>query len=307
MTNVIVAFVNVGQGDCIVGVDRNSGHALLVDCPAGRHEDALATLEAYDATRLELAVVTHQHLDHLGGVYSTVTSFPTDCVRMNAITEIPADPDEKKKLRAAFRAICGLPRLNIATAGAYAGDAGQVGELCWRVLAPDHSQLLFAQSVSRSNHASIVVKLAIGAHNILLSSDADMESWSAIMARGTDVCADVYQLPHHGASMEATSAGLDFGQVLDAVEASYYLISVGSGNNYGHPAKSTLGEIRNRRGQVRTLCTQLNAVCAGTAQGANVSCAGTVTITFLNGTMTVSPSVADHGDAVSALPAAQCI
>jgi hypothetical protein len=74
-----------------------------------------------------------------------------------------------------------------------------------------------------------------------------------------------------------------------------------------HPASSTLKEIRNRRGQVHTLCTQLNAVCAGGAQGANVSCAGTIAITFLDEGMTVSPSVADHGDAVSALPAAQCI
>ncbi len=307
MTNVIVAFVNVGQGDCIVGVDRNSGRALLVDCPAGRHEDALAALEAYGVTRLELAVVTHQHLDHLGGVYSTVTSFPTGCVRMNPITHMPADPEEKKKLRAALRAIWGLPRLNIATAGAYAGDAGQVGEIGWRVLAPDHSQLLFAQSVSRPNHASIVVKLSVAAHSILLSSDADLESWATIMARETDISADVYQLPHHGANMEAASAGIGLSQILDVVEASYYLISVGSSNSYGHPASSTLTEIRHRRGQAHTLCTQLNAVCGGGSQGANVSCAGTVSITFFEDKMTVSPSVADHGDAVSALPAAQCI
>ncbi len=305
MTNVIVGFVNVGQGDCIVAVDRNSGHALLVDCPEGRHQDALAALRSYGATSLELAVVTHQHLDHLGGVYSTVTSFPTSCVRMNGGTHVPADPEEKKKLRAALRAMAGLPRLNVATAGATVGDQGRVGEIRWRVLAPDHSQVLFAQSVSRPNHASVVIKLSVANRSILLSSDADAESWAAIISRGANIAADVFQIPHHGASM--VDGPVDLGQLLDAVQASLHLVSVGSSNNYGHPAESTLADIRTRRGRAQTFCTQLNAVCAGKAPGANASCAGTVTLTFVDDAMTVSPGAAEHSAAVSVLPAAQCI
>jgi competence protein ComEC len=307
MTNVVVALVDVGQGDCVLAVDRESGEALLVDCPEGRHRAALAALQDFGARRLNTAVVTHQHLDHLGGVYAVATSCPTSCIRVNPATHVPADRDERRKLRAALRAIAGLPRHNIATIGAYAEEEGAVGQLRWRVVAPDHSQMLDAQATSSPNHASIVMKLHAGACTVLLGSDADAASWTKIIARGSDIAADVFQLPHHGASMTGEGGHISLAQVLDVVCASYHLISVGSRNSYGHPARSTLADIRARRGRAQTLCTQLNAVCAGRAPGADVSCAGTVAVWVTDATMSVSTSVGGHRAAVSALPAAQCV
>jgi len=211
------------------------------------------------------------------------------------------------KLRAALRALRGLPRHNVTLAGAGVGDEGAVGELRWQVLAPDHSQLIGAQADNNPNHASVVMMLSVGTHSVLLGSDADTNSWAAIMARDLDIKADVFQLPHHGASMISDGNHLGLSELLDAVQASYYVISVGSHNGYGHPAISTLGDIRARRGQVQTFCTQLNAVCAGHAPGTNIKCAGTVAITFHDNAITISPSVTEHSAAVRRLPAAQCV
>lgn len=308
MTDVVVAFVDVGQGDCVVAVDRCSGDALLVDCPEGRHEQALAALHEHGAHRLQAAFITHQHLDHLGGVYSTVTSFPTSCVRLNPVSHVPADPDERKKLRAALRALHGLLRQNISlVVGVNSGDEGSVGIVQWQVLAPDGSQLLLSQADSKPNHASVVMRLSIGQYRVLLGSDADPDSWMGIIERNRDLKADVFQLPHHGADMTNTSNHLSLSDLLDTVQASYHVISVGSHNSYGHPSASTLAEIRARRNRAQTLCTQLNAVCAARTPGINVRCAGTIAFAFSEQGLVTSTSVSAHAVAIRRLPTPQCV
>src|SRR5690242_10278291 len=109
MTDVIVVFLEVGQGDCTLVVDREASRAVMIDCPAGRQGEALAEISATGATRLALAIATHSDLDHLGGIYPVVTKVPTDLVRLNMAPVVPADPDERKRLKAALRSLASLP------------------------------------------------------------------------------------------------------------------------------------------------------------------------------------------------------
>jgi competence protein ComEC len=304
LSSVAVSFLDVGQGDCTIAVDLEHGNAIMFDCPESGHEVALMALEASGATSLKLALVSHQHLDHLGGIYLTVTGFPTECVRINPLTVVPKDPDEKKKLLAAMRALSGLPRRGVAFyARATTGDHGTIGGLAWDVLVPDMNQLFAAQAKQQPNHASVILRLSTDEHSVVLSADSDDESWTTLLSQ-RDVKADVLQLPHHGAEF---GAALGMGALIDAVDPSVCVISVGSSNGYGHPAASTLAAIRARRANRTTYCTQLNNVCAGKTCYAGESCAGTIEVTFTDGDMTVRPSVAEHRLAVKALPTPQCV
>lgn len=307
MTDVAIAFVDVGQGDCTIAVDRDEGAALIVDCPAGMHRTALSTLASLGATRVDLAVASHQHLDHLGGLYSTVTAFPTSVLSLNTVTHIPADPDERKKLRAALRAIKGLPRHGIAIDEPRRGKAGFVGDFSWEVLTPDFKQLLHAQAESRPNHASVVMKLSVAGHTILLGTDADAESWKTMSESGLDLTADVFQLPHHGGELSGPKGHMTIDVLLDLVQASLHMISVGSKNTYGHPAASTVMAIRARGDSAQTYCTQLNSICASSFLGKAVPCAGTTILTFDGKQMEATRSVSNHRRSVRQLPNAQCV
>lgn len=307
MTDAAIAFVDVGQGDCTIAVDRNEGAALLVDCPAGMHETALSTLTSLGATRLDLAVASHQHLDHLGGLYSVVTAFPTSILSLNTVTHIPSDPDERKKLRAALRAIRGLPRQGIAIDEPRRGMTGLIGGISWQVLTPDLDQLLHAQAESRPNHASVVMKLSVAGHTVLLGTDADGESWEAMSESGLDLTADVFQVPHHGGGLFSPEDRMTIDGLLDLVQASLHMISVGSKNTYGHPATSTVQAIRARGGSAQTYCTQLNCICAGQSLREATPCAGTTILTFVGREMTITRSVNIHRASVHKLPNAQCV
>ena len=61
---------------------------------------------------------------------------------------------------------------------------------------------------------------------------------------GVDLRADVLKVPHHG------SAYFD-ADFLAAVHARVAVISVGAGNDYGHPAPSLLAELRKLGPSVR--------------------------------------------------------
>jgi competence protein ComEC len=234
MAGAVVRVVDVGQGDCVVAVDRATGDALMMDCPSGGESRALAALQSLEVLRLRVAIVSHQHLDHLGGVYNVVTNVPTEKVKLNPPTSVPADSNEKKKLRAALRAMHGLPRRGISLEQALAGESGRIGCVYWRIMSPDLPQLLNAAAASQPNHASVVLKLKVEDRQMIISSDADGESWSAMDNRGEDLDADILQIPHHGGKLPRSSSW-SLEQVIQRVGAGTHVISVGSAKPYGHP------------------------------------------------------------------------
>ena len=260
--NAAVRFVDVGQGDCVVAVDKETGEGLMMDCPAGAEKRALDALNELEVTRLRVAIASHEHLDHLGGVYGVVLDVPTEKVKLNHPTTLPSDQTERKKLRAAIRAIHGLPRKGISVESALAGETGNIGAVRWRIMAPDVPQLLHAGGSSKPNHGSVVLRLSVDDAHVIASSDADGESWAAMAARAEPMLAEVLQIPHHGGEFLSGGTQWTLGSVARRVGAKYHVVSVGSANLYGHPAPSTLATLRAELPKSRIRCTQLNQTCA---------------------------------------------
>lgn len=260
MTNVTVVFLDVGQGDCTLAVDHSSHSAIMIDCPSGKAQRALDELAMQGTERLQLVVATHSDLDHLGGIFPVVSKLPTATLRLNDATVVPADPDERKQLKAALRAISGLRHRHVSLQDARRDDTGAVGEITWRILTPTKAQLLHAQATVNPNHASVVLRLEIAGHGFLIAGDADGPSWRELIDGGHELRARVLLFPHHGAELAVTPDGAGAAEVLDAVDPDVVVLSFGAANNYGHPHPATL-ELLAARAQT-FLATQ-----AGTATG----------------------------------------
>lgn len=87
------------------------------------------------------------------------------------------------------------------------------------------------------NNWSAVTRVQFGNTAFLLTGDAEALSEQEMLAARANLKANVLKVGHHGSS---NSTSLAF---LKAVSPKYAVISVGAGNDYGHPHQETLQKL----------------------------------------------------------------
>jgi beta-lactamase superfamily II metal-dependent hydrolase len=132
------------------------------------------------------------------------------------------------------------------------------------------------------NNWSAVTRIQYGSTAFLLTGDAEAQSEEEMLASGVDLKADVLKVGHHGSSSSTTQA------FLKAVAPKYAVISVGTGNDYGHPHQETLAKLANAGVQVYR--TDLDGTVVFTSDGINI------TVEKLGST--IKPRAPDTGSAV---------
>jgi competence protein ComEC len=113
------------------------------------------------------------------------------------------------------------------------GERREVAGVQVDVLAPVR---LFHGSRSDPNNDSVVLRVRTAGRTLLLTGDVEVEAQEAIFGAGADLRADVLKVPHHGSAFQ-------FPAFLAAVRASVGIVSVGAGNDYGHPSPLLLAEL----------------------------------------------------------------
>jgi competence protein ComEC len=116
------------------------------------------------------------------------------------------------------------------------------------VLWPDRQEDV--PEVREGNNSSLVLRLQYGGTSFLFTGDIEAEVEDRLVARyGDFLRANVLKVPHHGAATGCTEEFLRSVRPADAV------ISVGSGNRFGHPSLQTLRRITNAGARIwRTDC-----------------------------------------------------
>lgn len=223
---LMVHFVDVGQADCIL-IECGSEFAII---DGGNKDDGqlvVSYLEQQGVQELSAVICTHAHEDHVGGLPSVLSVYPTAAVYAPTRTYSSNIFDD-------FLYYTDQQRLEVTIPAP--GDTLTVGDAVLTVLGP-------VQSYAETNDTSIVVRLDYGDTSFLFTGDMEVAAENDMLdywSGNSDVFhVDVLKVGHHGSN---TSTGYRF---LYEVDPTYGVIPVGKDNSYGHPHAEPLSRLRD--------------------------------------------------------------
>ena len=222
---VLVA-CDVGQGDALV-VRAGPGSGVVVD--AGPDDQAVAgCLDRLGVEEVPLLVLTHFHADHVDGIEGVFEGRRVQTVETTTMQDPPGGVDE---VRAAAQHAGVVPQVASYGAAVRYGDASL--QVLWP---PPHSLTRGPGDGSTANDASVVLLAEVAGLRLLLSGDIEPDAQAALSRMVPDLDVDVLKMPHHGSRYQDEAW-------LVSLDAEVVLVSVGAGNDYGHPAASALAPL----------------------------------------------------------------
>ncbi len=226
-----VTFLDVGQGDSAL-LETHMGAVLVDQGPP--EADVAGQLRDLGVRSLSALVLTHPQRDHIGGAAEVLRR-----VEVGTVLD-PGLPGESEDETAALAAARdrGVPVQVVRS-----GDELRVGGLRLKVLWPDGPGV----AGTDPNDRAIVLLARFGAADVLLTADAESNVTARLPLRRVEVL----KVAHHGSADE----GLE--RELRILRPAVAVISVGAGNDYGHPRAETIDALRSSPG-LRLLRTDEN-------------------------------------------------
>jgi competence protein ComEC len=218
----LMIMCDVGQGDALL-LHAGAGAAVVVD--TGPEPEAMhRCLDDAQVATVPAVVLTHFHADHVAGLEGVLRDRPVAALLATTVRDPPEEAATVARLAAEHRLV---PQTISA------GDARVVGGLAWRAVWP--RRVIPSRSVP--NNASVVLIVEVAGRRLLLMGDAEPEAQSALSSDVVGRRYDVVKVPHHGSRYQHPL-------LTSWVPAPVALISVGAGNDYGHPAADTVNAWR---------------------------------------------------------------
>lgn len=218
--DLLVHFIDIGQGDATLIELPNDEVALIDGGPRDSSDKLIKYLKNNGIDKIDYVVATHPHEDHIGGLPKVIKNFEIDKVYM---PERTANTNIFKELLETIQK--NNKKIKIAKSGDKIIDEEN---LKFYFLGP------VKNNYENTNDYSIVSKVEYGQNSIIIMGDAEKTSERDILNSNMNLKADVLRVGHHGSS---TSSSEKF---LEAVNAKYYIISLGKDNSYGHPHREVL-------------------------------------------------------------------
>ena len=218
-----VHFIDVGQADC--ALLECDGEFMIID--GGNVDDGqmvVSYLDQMGVQTLEAAVCTHAHEDHVGGLAAVLSVYDAETV-YSPVTEYST----KAFRNFAEKAEDAAGKITVPAPG----DQFMLGSASVTVLGP-------VQEYDDPNNTSIVLKVSYGESDFLFTGDMEIEAENDMLdywGGNADWAVELLKVGHHGSS---TSSGYRF---LYETQPGYGLISVGDGNDYGHPHEESMSRL----------------------------------------------------------------
>ena len=218
--SLTISFLDVGQGDSVL-IQSPEGKVALID--AGTSNNVVKTMQSMGIKSVDLAVVSHHHSDHYGGMDYVIRTFHP---KYFLATKTGHVTSSYKRLLEDVQAE-DITALYPTSKGARVLKLGSVN-LIVLPQPPEDTQ--------SENNNSIGIVVSYGKFAALLTGDSEDAERNWWLKQCPDALKDiaVLKLAHHG-SRNGTNA-----RWLDVIKPEIAVASLGAGNDYGHPHKETL-------------------------------------------------------------------
>lgn len=257
-----VTFLDVGQGDCAL-IQTPDGMNILTDC--GRtsftsdsgERTIIPYLKRCGIDRIDLLIITHLHLDHIGGINSILKNIETGKII-----------ESGQKFNSGFintmDSLISIKKIEreIVSAGDVIQD---IDDIRLYFLHPGKNYINEDMNVHKENpnNGSVTFILKYGETDFLFSGDIEKESEEILARRYSDFLkTDVLKVAHHGS---ITSSTIPF---LNKNKPEIAIISCGKFNKFNHPSDLIMNRLE--RSGARIFRTDNDAAVLMESDGKNV-------------------------------------
>lgn len=218
-----IHFIDVGQADAAVILC--GGQVMMID--GGNAEDS-SLIYSYlrntlGVSHIDYMIATHPHEDHIGGLSGALNACSVGMV-FSPVTQYESKVFESLDKYTQKQG----KRLTVPAVG----ETLKMGEAEVQFLSP-------GRQYADINDMSIVVRLTFGQTSFLFTGDAEWDAEHDLIESGYELSSTLLKVGHHGSSSSSSYV------FLREVMPQYAVISVGTGNSYGHPAESALSRLRD--------------------------------------------------------------
>lgn len=219
-----VTFVNVGQGDGAI-IEIKGKNTILLDgggASAMNEYDVgekvfLPYLTAKGHNKIDLAIVSHCHSDHIDGIIAAVENLAVRSIML---------PSESEKNAKFQELILAAEKRDIVIQYANAGDKLKFNSgLVIDVLSPS------AESEDENDN-SLVLRFDYNGTKMFFGGDIGSKTERELQGRIGEV--DIAKVSHHGSKYSSRS------EFVEEASPSFAVFSVGENNPYGHPSERVL-------------------------------------------------------------------
>lgn len=237
-----VTYLSVGQGDATL--IQTPERVILLDAgprwktASGDFDDAgkrsiLPYLQQAGIKKIDLAILSHAHLDHYGGFFSIA-----EAVKIDQFVSAPDQGDSEQYQQLLQRLSQQGTRQIAPSNGSILQVNPQTRLVFWQALHPDSEHE--SPESHDLNNRSLVIQLIHQDVRFLFAGDIEAEGEQALLAQpGFEPQTTVLKVPHHGSK---TSSGSAFMQAVKPREA---IVSVGERNRFKHPSPAVLSRYQN--------------------------------------------------------------
>ncbi|MFT7328124.1 MAG: competence protein ComEC [Crocinitomicaceae bacterium] len=233
-----IVFLDVGQGDAIFITTPNGRQVLIDTGPKNNLGSKLSRYMSSSDRSLDLIIMTHPDLDHVGSMISLIDRYSIDVVIHSGL--LAGAP--------IYFAIANrINEKEIRTLTAHAGQRIVLDHNVYLDIYMPHS----FSTATEPNDYSIVTRLRYGNSSVLMTGDAsDTVEYELIDTYGDILESDILKVGHHGSQTSTSEL------FIETVNPKYSIISAGCDNRFGHPHGLVLATLFTSNTQVLNTCNE---------------------------------------------------